>query len=267
VPKPRFRRQAAYSGCERMNWHRASVRGPPHTVMSGQDSGGPVDQGRATLRGSGAYIEAPGSRYLDDGVAIDHILAAANYRPAHREPFDFFGFVTLSLAIGALQMLLDRGELKDWFGSTEIWIAATVAGLGFYLFVVHTVTATDRSFLNRDLLKDGNFVAGTILMFFVGIILNGTLALVPMMLQDESCSACQILAWWEIPPSLPVPERNPLIAELSEARSRGRTPLVVLVEEESREIGGQPKVRRAHRRRGRRVRSPFLLCPAHLVFL
>jgi hypothetical protein len=140
-----------------MNWHRASVRGPPHTVMSGQDSGGPVDQGRATLRGSGAYIEAPGSRYLDDGVAIDHILAAANYRPVHREPFDFFGFVTLSLAIGALQMLLDRGELKDWFGSTEIWIAATVAGLGFYLFVVHTVTATDRSFLNRDLLKDGKF--------------------------------------------------------------------------------------------------------------
>ena len=47
----------------------------------------------------------------------------------------------LSLAIGALQMLLDRGELKDWFGSTEIWIEATIAGLGFYLFVVHTVTA------------------------------------------------------------------------------------------------------------------------------
>jgi DHA2 family multidrug resistance protein len=46
------------------------------------------------------------------------------------------------------------------------------------------VTATDRSFLNRDLLKDGNFVAGTVLMFFIGIILNGTLALVPTMLQD-----------------------------------------------------------------------------------
>ena len=42
-------------------------------------------------------------------------------------------------------MFLDRGELKDWFGSTEIWVEATIAGLAFYLFVVHTATATDRS--------------------------------------------------------------------------------------------------------------------------
>jgi DHA2 family multidrug resistance protein len=72
-------------------------------------------------------------------------------RRAHREAFDFFGFATLSLAIGALQMFLDRGELKDWFGSTEIWVEATIAGLAFYLFVVHTATATDRSFLNREI--------------------------------------------------------------------------------------------------------------------
>jgi DHA2 family multidrug resistance protein len=105
-------------------------------------------------------------------------------RHAHREPFDFLGFATLSLGIGALQMLLDRGELKDWFGSTEIWVEATIAGIGFYLFVVHTATATDRSFLNRDLLKNLNFTAGTVLMFMVGLIMNGTLALLPTMLQD-----------------------------------------------------------------------------------
>jgi MFS transporter, DHA2 family, multidrug resistance protein len=117
-------------------------------------------------------------------AALGILIFIRETRPAHRESFDFFGFVTLSLAIGALQMLLDRGELKDWFGSTEIWIEATVAGLGFYLFIVNTVTATDRSFLNRDLLRNSNFVAGTTLMFFVGIILNGTLALVPTMLQQ-----------------------------------------------------------------------------------
>ena len=54
--------------------------------------------------------------------------------------FDFVGFLTLSLGIGALQLMLDRGELKDWFHSSEIWVEATVAGLGFYLFTVHTVT-------------------------------------------------------------------------------------------------------------------------------
>ena len=105
-------------------------------------------------------------------------------RHAHREPFDFFGFMTLSIAIGALQMFLDRGELKDWFGSTEIWVEATIAVLCFYLFIVHTATAGERSFLNRDLLRDANCIIGTILMFFVGIILNGTSVLLPTMLQQ-----------------------------------------------------------------------------------
>ena len=82
--------------------------------------------------------------------------------------------MTLSLAIGALQLMLDRGEMKDWFHSTEIWIEATVAGLGFYLFTVHTVTTGERSFLNRDLLKSANFIAGTVMMFAVGLIMTGT---------------------------------------------------------------------------------------------
>src|SRR5207248_445835 len=105
-------------------------------------------------------------------------------RHGHRESFDFFGFATLSLAIGALQMMLDRGELKDWFGSVEIWIAATIAALGLYLFIVHTVTAGDRSFLNRDLLKDRNCMVGTLLMALIGIPLYGTMTLLPLMLQN-----------------------------------------------------------------------------------
>jgi DHA2 family multidrug resistance protein len=63
-------------------------------------------------------------------------------------------------------------------------VEATIAGVAFYLFIVHTATATDRSFLNRDLLKNLNFSAGTVLMFMVGLIMNGTLALLPTMLQD-----------------------------------------------------------------------------------
>ena len=116
--------------------------------------------------------------------AIGILLFIRNARHGQREAFDWFGFATLSLAIGALQMMLDRGELKDWFGSTEIWIEATVAGLCFYLFVVHTATATDRSFLNRALLKDANCMVGTLMMFLVGIPLYGTMTLLPTMLQD-----------------------------------------------------------------------------------
>ncbi len=116
-------------------------------------------------------------------AALGILIFIHDRRPAHRELFDFFGFASLSVGIGALQLLLDRGQLADWFHSGEIWIEATVSAVAFYLFIVHTATATDRSFLNRDLLKSPNFVTGTVLMFLIGGILSGTLALIPTMLQ------------------------------------------------------------------------------------
>src|SRR5207253_591344 len=57
---------------------------------------------------------------------LGNLIFIRQTRYVHREPFDFVGFLTLSLAIGALQLMLDRGELKDWFHSSEIWIEATV---------------------------------------------------------------------------------------------------------------------------------------------
>ena len=113
------------------------------------------------------------------------IVAFIRYsRNVHREPFDLFGFITLSFAVGAMQLMLDRGELKDWFHSREIWVEAAIAALSFYLFAVHTATASDRSFIHRDLLKNTNFIAGTLLMFSVGAIMTGTLALLPTMMQQ-----------------------------------------------------------------------------------
>src|ERR1700722_11086105 len=66
-------------------------------------------------------------------AAVGIMIFIRDTRPGQRDAFDWFGFSTLSLAIGALQMLLDRGELKDWFGSTEIWVEAVVAALCLYL--------------------------------------------------------------------------------------------------------------------------------------
>ena len=104
-------------------------------------------------------------------------------RAMRRDQFDMFGFAMLSIAVGSLQLMLDRGQIKDWFHSTEIWIEATIAALCFYQLIVHTMTAGERSFLNRELLKSPNFVAGSLLMFGVGMILSGTLALMPSMMQ------------------------------------------------------------------------------------
>jgi DHA2 family multidrug resistance protein len=103
-------------------------------------------------------------------------------RHEFKVPFDFMGFGFLSLAIGAFQLFLDRGQDKAWFESTEIWIEATVAGLSFFLFIIHTATAA-RPFLPRELIKDRNFATATLFGFFVGVLLYATLALLPPMLE------------------------------------------------------------------------------------
>ncbi|MBK0392417.1 MDR family MFS transporter [Ramlibacter algicola] len=98
-------------------------------------------------------------------------------------PLDLFGLVTLSLAIGMLQMFLDRGELLDWFDSWEIRLEAAAAIVAFAFFAVHTATVQGPSFLDRDLLRDRNFVTGSAFGFIVGMVLYGTMALLPMFLQ------------------------------------------------------------------------------------
>ena len=101
-----------------------------------------------------------------------------------RSPFDFFGFTTLSLAIGMLQITLDRGQLKDWFNSTEICLEAAIAAAAFYLFIVHMITTRKTRFLNPEIFRDRNFIAGSLFIFTVGLVLYATLALLPPMLQD-----------------------------------------------------------------------------------
>jgi DHA2 family multidrug resistance protein len=98
--------------------------------------------------------------------------------------FDVFGFAMLSLAIGALQMLLDRGEQNDWFASRETWIEAIVLAASFAYFVGHTIfTPPEKSFLDYRLLKNPNYVTGLLFIFVVGIVLFATRALIPTLLQ------------------------------------------------------------------------------------
>lgn len=97
--------------------------------------------------------------------------------------FDLFGFALLSLAIGALQMMLDRGQTLDWFASREVVIEAMLAGLAFYLFVAHIFTA-DHPFIEPGLFRDRNFSIGLVFIFIIGVILLATMALLPPFLQS-----------------------------------------------------------------------------------
>jgi DHA2 family multidrug resistance protein len=96
--------------------------------------------------------------------------------------FDWFGFIVLSTGIGALQMMLDRGNNQDWFTSSEIVIEAVLAGLCIYLFLVHMACAP-RPLIRPALFNDVNFSVGLILMFAVGTLLVSSIALMAPWLQ------------------------------------------------------------------------------------
>ncbi len=97
--------------------------------------------------------------------------------------FDWLGFAVLALGIGAFQMMLDRGELKDWFSSREIIIEAVLAGLGLYLFAVHLFTA-ERPFIPPAIFRDFNFSASMLVMFSAGLVLVASSALLAPYLQE-----------------------------------------------------------------------------------
>jgi DHA2 family multidrug resistance protein len=99
--------------------------------------------------------------------------------------FDVFGFTTLSLGLGALQLLMDRGQQNDWFSSTETWTEAVVAVIAATYFVAHTaMTPAKESFLDYRLLKNQNYVTGLLFIFIVGLVLYATRALTPTMLEN-----------------------------------------------------------------------------------
>ncbi len=100
----------------------------------------------------------------------------------HAARLDWIGCGALSLAIGAFQTMLDRGETLDWFASREIIAEACLAGSGLYLFLVQFSLAR-KPFLSPRLFRDRNFVVGITLYFTMGMIMYATLALLAPYLQ------------------------------------------------------------------------------------
>jgi len=143
---------------------------------------GPVLGGWLTESYSWRYVF-----YINLPIGILAFLGMSAFLPETRqnasEKLDWFGFGTLSLAIAAFQVLLDRGEELDWFGSSEIVIEAIVAAAAFYLFLVHTFTA-DKPFVRPSLFRDRNFAAGNLFVAIVGLTYYASLALQPPYLQD-----------------------------------------------------------------------------------
>jgi len=81
---------------------------------------------------------------------------------------DTAGFVALAIALGALQLMLDRGQHKDWFSSREIVIELIIALSALWIYIVHT-KPQEKPLFPTALMKDRNFTAALGSMFVLGV--------------------------------------------------------------------------------------------------
>ena len=124
------------------------------------------------------YVNVPVGLLTFLGIAV-----FLRERPiTSRIKLDVTGFLMLALAIGSLQLVLDRGQQQDWYASTEIWAESALSVFFFYTFVVQTMTAR-HPFIDFALFKDRNFLVALLYGFLFGVLLFSVLALLPTMMQ------------------------------------------------------------------------------------
>ena len=118
-------------------------------------------------------------------VALFGALTAIKPDPPRQErsKLDWTGFISLSIAVACIQLMLDRGEREEWFGSTEIIIECALAILCGWIFLTHSLT-TKRPFLDPRLLLERNFALGIGIATIFGMLFVTPMVLVPAMLQQ-----------------------------------------------------------------------------------
>ncbi len=95
---------------------------------------------------------------------------------------DWTGFIALSVALGAMQLVLSRGQRLDWFQSTEIMLEAFIAIVAFWVFVTHVLTVPN-PFLNPRHLTNRNYALGLVLVTLYGMLNFTPVVLLPPLLK------------------------------------------------------------------------------------
>ena len=96
---------------------------------------------------------------------------------------DGIGLGLLALTIGALQLMLDKGQEKDWFGSNLIVFCAVLTGVGLVAFLWRELT-TEHPIIDLSLYRSRNFTMTQIVMLVIGAALYATTVMIPQFLQE-----------------------------------------------------------------------------------
>jgi DHA2 family multidrug resistance protein len=99
-----------------------------------------------------------------------------------RVRFDYVGFSLLVLGIGALQVVLDKGQEDDWFGSRFITTLAVIAAVCLVTLAIYEWSRTD-PIIDLRLFTNFNFLSATLMMLMLGIVYFSSLVMMPQFLQ------------------------------------------------------------------------------------
>ncbi|HET8711201.1 MAG TPA: DHA2 family efflux MFS transporter permease subunit [Spongiibacteraceae bacterium] len=103
-------------------------------------------------------------------------------RPLVARKLDLLGFGCLAVALGSLQLMLDRGQHKDWLSSREIVAELVITLSAFWVYFVHTMT-TEKPLFPSAILKDRNFVGALGSLFMLGVANVAITSILPTMFQ------------------------------------------------------------------------------------
>ncbi len=126
--------------------------------------------------------------YINIPVCMINLLLAArfihdpSYLVREKGRVDFSGLMLLIIGLGALQLMLEKGELNDWFDSRFIISLAGISLVSMVLFVIRELH-TDRPAVNLRLLRNVTFASGTAMNGILGLGLMSSVFLMPMFLQ------------------------------------------------------------------------------------
>jgi len=99
-----------------------------------------------------------------------------------RRGIDAIGLGLIALGLGCLEVMMDRGEDEDWFGSSFIFIMALLAVTGIVGSVLWLMVAK-KPIINLDVFKDKNFAAGCLMIGAMGAILYASAVIIPQFAQ------------------------------------------------------------------------------------
>lgn len=100
-----------------------------------------------------------------------------------KRKMDYVGLFSIIIAMGCMQIVLDKGEQFNWFDTYWIYWLTLISIVSFVFFYVWELE-TKKPIIDVRVFKDRNFLVGTFISSFINIMLYGTLLLIPMFGQN-----------------------------------------------------------------------------------